>query len=242
MKSVDNLLQMGAVLIYLCNAKKSTLSNMLKQNTKLWMLAAIMAFTTSAYTQDLPNAENGKKLFEVNCVSCHAIDKKVIGPALRGIHQRRTSEWLVQWIRNNEKFRKVTKDPDAIAVYNENNGASMNAFENLTPANVLEIVEYIKTAPEAPKTAVVIDSSNGTNKQDNTNLYVLLILVAIFSIVLFILARVKNTLRRIAAEKNPEEYAELLAPKKGLQPALNKSGQQSTHGRPEVSHSKPGCG
>ncbi len=189
---------------------------MFKQNTKFWMLSAFMALTSSAFTQDLPDADNGKKLFEANCLGCHAIDKKEIGPALRGIHLRRTPEWLVQWIRNNEKFRKVTKDPDAIALYNEYNGAGMTVFEYLTPVNVQEIVEYIKTAPEAPKTAVVIDAGDGTKKEDNTNLYILLTLVAILSIVLLILARVKNTLRRIAAEKNPEEYAEWLAPKKGF--------------------------
>ena len=190
--------------------------NMIARNMKVWMLSALMAVSVSSYAQDKPNAENGKKLYEANnCGSCHALDKKVVGPALRGVHTRRSEEWLVQWVRNNEKFRKETKDPDAIALYTEYGGAAMNIFENLTPANVLDIVEYIKTAPEAKKAAVVATDANAP-KDDNTALYILLILVAIFSSVLLVLARVKNTLRRVASEKNPEDFEDMHAPKKGF--------------------------
>lgn len=181
------------------------------------MLSALMAVSVSSNAQDKPNAENGKKLYEANnCGSCHALDKKVVGPALRGVHTRRSEEWLVQWIRNNEKFRKVTKDPDAIALYTEYGGAAMNIFENLTPANVLDIVEYIKTAPEAKKVAAVVPGTEAADKNDNTTLYILLVLVAIFSVVLLVLAKVKNTLKRVASEKSPEDFEHMMAPKKSF--------------------------
>ena len=177
---------------------------------------AFMAVSVSSYAQDKRNAENGKKLYEANnCGSCHALDKKMVGPALRGVHTRHSEDWLVQWVRNNEKFRKETKDPDAIALYNEYGGAAMNIFENLTPANVLDIVEYIKTAPEAKKATVVAVSEN-QKEDDSSTLYILLVLVAIFSAILLVLARVKNTLKRVAAEKDPEELAAMNAPKKGF--------------------------
>ena len=132
---------------------------------------AFMAVSVSSYAQDKRNAENGKKLYEANnCGSCHALDKKMVGPALRGVHTRHSEDWLVQWVRNNEKFRKETKDPDAIALYNEYGGAAMNIFENLTPANVLDIVEYIKTAPEAKKATVVAVSEN--QKEDDNDPFV----------------------------------------------------------------------
>jgi mono/diheme cytochrome c family protein len=190
--------------------------NMISRNFKVWMLMAFMAVSVSSYAQDKRNAENGKKLYEANnCGSCHALDKKMVGPALRGVHTRHSEDWLVQWVRNNEKFRKETKDPDAIALYNEYGGAAMNIFENLTPANVLDIVEYIKTAPEAKKATVVAVSEN-QKEDDSSTLYILLVLVAIFSAILLVLARVKNTLKRVAAEKDPEELAAMNAPKKGF--------------------------
>ena len=70
---------------------------------KFWALTALLAVSVPSFAQDKPNAEEGKKLYEANnCGSCHALDKKVVGPALRGVHTRRSEEWLVQWIRNNK--------------------------------------------------------------------------------------------------------------------------------------------
>ena len=146
--------------------------NMIAKNMKVWMLSAVMAISVSSYAQDKPNAENGKKLYDANnCGSCHALDKKLVGPALRGVGTRHSSDWLVKWVRNNEKFRKVDKDPDAIALYNDNGQAAMNVFENLTPANVLDIIEYIKTAPAPAKVATVV-VDNTDKEDDSTTLYI----------------------------------------------------------------------
>ncbi len=175
-----------------------------KNRFKIWAIASLIAITTPTFAQDAPNADNGKKLYEANnCGSCHALDKKMVGPALRGVHERRSEEWLIQWIRNNKKFRE-SGDPDANKLYQEYGGAAMNIFENLTPAQVLDIVEYIKTAPapSAPKTTGPAVDSNAGDQDDSSTKYILLILVAVFAIVLMVLARVKNTLKRIAAERD----------------------------------------
>lgn len=47
----------------------------------------------------------GKQLFDGNCVQCHGIDKVSTGPALAGITERRSREWLYA----------VTHNPAAIA-------------------------------------------------------------------------------------------------------------------------------
>ena len=175
---------------------------MSSNSIKTWLLTAAVAFSVTLHAQDKPNAEEGKKLYEANnCGSCHALDKKVVGPALRGVHTRRSEEWLVKWVRNNEKFRTVEKDADAIALYNEYGGAAMNIFENLTPAQVLNIVEYIKTAPEPKKTGPVTDNKSDQPKDDSTTIYILLLLVLVFGSVLLVLSKVKNTLRKVAANK-----------------------------------------
>jgi len=67
-----------------------------------------------------------------------------------------------------------------------------------------------------PKKAAVVATDANAPKDDNTALYILLILVAIFSSVLLVLARVKNTLKRVASEKNPEDFEDMHAPKKGF--------------------------
>ncbi|NDH91378.1 MAG: cytochrome C, partial [Flavobacteriia bacterium] len=60
------------------------------------------------------DAELGKKLFKANCASCHKLDKKLVGPALGGVTERRSEEWLLAWIRNNAELR-ASGDADAIA-------------------------------------------------------------------------------------------------------------------------------
>ena len=80
----------------------------------------------------------GESLFKLNCVSCHAMNAKLVGPALQNVHQRRSEEWLLKWIKNNEKLR-ASGDKDAIAVYNENGKSAMNVFENLSDDQIEQI-------------------------------------------------------------------------------------------------------
>lgn len=171
---------------------------------KTLAMAAIMSLSLNLRAADKPNAEEGKKLYEANnCGSCHAMDKKVVGPALRGVTERRSEEWLIKWIRNNEALRK-SGDADANALFKEYGGAAMNIFENLTPDQVKHILEYIKTAPK-PAAPKKVDGGVPAKAEDSgSTLYILLALIGIFIIVLIILGKVRNTLRRLAAEQSGE--------------------------------------
>lgn len=166
------------------------------------MFLAVSAITMNMYAEEAKaNAEEGKKLYEANnCGSCHALDKKVVGPALRGVTERRSEEWLVKWIQNNKKLRDAG-DADAVALFNEYGGAAMNIFENLKEADIKNILEFIKTAPK-PTAAKAVGATAVSAPQDNSKatMYVLLSLVAVFFIVLIILTKVKATLRKLAAE------------------------------------------
>lgn len=83
----------------------------------------------------------GADLFKGKCASCHALNSKVVGPALADVGKRRSHEWLLAWIRNNEKLRK-SGDADAIAIYEEYNGTVMNAFEDLSDEQINSIIMY----------------------------------------------------------------------------------------------------
>ena len=52
------------------------------------MFLAISILSISATAE--VSADAGKKLFKANCASCHKLDKKLIGPALGEVTQRRT--------------------------------------------------------------------------------------------------------------------------------------------------------
>jgi len=165
-------------------------------------LAAAISLSISLKAQFKASAEEGKKLYEANnCGSCHALDRKVVGPALRGVTDRRSEEWLIKWIRNNEAFRK-SGDADANALFKEYGGAAMNIYENLSPNQVKHILEYIKTAPKPAPKAPVVSTDGEAVKADSNALYILIALIGVFIIVLIILGKVRNTLRRLAAEQD----------------------------------------
>ena len=48
------------------------------------------------------------------------LDKKLIGPPLEGISEKRSREWLQSWIRDNNALR-ASGDQDAIAIFEEYN-------------------------------------------------------------------------------------------------------------------------
>ncbi len=98
------------------------------------------------------DAELGKKLFKANCASCHKLDKKLVGPALGGVTERRSEEWLLAWIRNNAELR-ASGDADANAIFEEYGGSVMTAFENLSDEDIKSILAYTDAPAAALRAA-----------------------------------------------------------------------------------------
>ncbi len=118
------------------------------------LLSIILVLGIGSNAADLtkdPGYLSGEKLYKANCTTCHALDKKVLGPALKGITARRKEAWIIKWVKDNAALR-ATNDPEAIAIFNEYKGIPMTAFGNLTDADIKNIVVYIENAPiVAPK-------------------------------------------------------------------------------------------
>lgn len=150
----------------------------------------------SIWAQDITgDAANGKSLFNSQCAACHKLDKKVVGPALGDVTQRRETEWLVSWIRNNEELRS-SGDADAIAIFEEYNGSIMPAFPALSDQDIMDILTYTiegsKPKEGGPdETGVIVVEA----EEDNTLFLYILGGVLLFLVVL--LARVKNTLKTV---------------------------------------------
>ena len=77
-------------------------------------------FFAQGQEQDEAAIKAGKSLFNANCAACHKLNKRAVGPALRGVSEKYDREWLYQWINNSTAMAK-TGDPDAVAVNEENN-------------------------------------------------------------------------------------------------------------------------
>ncbi|MGS2741501.1 c-type cytochrome [Sinomicrobium sp. M5D2P17] len=176
-------------------------------------LAILLAFSTTLFGQE-GDPDRGKQLFNSNCAACHKLDQKMTGPALAGITDKRDREWLHKWIKNNVAFRK-SGDPDAIAIYEEFNGAAMNIFPQLSEQDIDDILAYTENPPvsAAASGAVGAGQTVAAESSGIPNEVVLGALVLVFAMLAIMLVLVNRTLMRIAEAKGielPEEKAKRL--------------------------------
>ena len=161
------------------------------------LAAVIFLFSVTTVSAFEGDASNGKKLFKSNCASCHKLDKKLVGPALTGVTDKYSEEWLLAWIRNNAELR-ASGDADAIAIFEEYNGSVMSAFPALSDQDIFDILQYTiegdkKAVPvggDLAGTTVVVEGKN-YDSEITIGLGVLLFLMVM------LLARMKNTLRLV---------------------------------------------
>ncbi len=106
---------------------------------KFWIIGALlfMAFALQAET-DLP----GKKLFREKCKACHNIDKKLVGPALKGLSERRDSSWIYNFILGSTAMVN-SGDSTAVALFNQFNKIPM-PDQILSMEEIGDILTYIK--------------------------------------------------------------------------------------------------
>ena len=65
----------------------------------LGLVAGALLVAGAAQAQG--NAARGKTLFQSRgCTGCHAFGKKVSGPDLVGVTDRRSAEWLKTWLKD----------------------------------------------------------------------------------------------------------------------------------------------
>ncbi|MBX5439427.1 MAG: cytochrome c [Thermoflavifilum sp.] len=94
------------------------------------------------------NADHGKQLFEQQaCNSCHNINQRAVGPALAGVDQRRSLDWIVKFVRS-PKAMIDAGDPTATALYNEYH-IIMPDHPSLNQQDIQDILAYIAANAQA---------------------------------------------------------------------------------------------
>jgi len=91
---------------------------------------------------DATLAATGEKKYNALCTACHLPDKRLIGPALIGVYERRSPEWVMNMILNPDGMLK--EDPIAKALLIEYNNAQM-LNQNLKEEEARAIAEYLRT-------------------------------------------------------------------------------------------------
>ena len=87
-------------------------------------------------------ASAGEAKFKAICTACHMAEQRLIGPALKGVYERRNPAWVMNMISNPDGMLK--EDPIAKALLKEYNNAIM-LNQNLSEEETRQVAEYLRT-------------------------------------------------------------------------------------------------
>ena len=169
-------------------------------------LIAIMLFSVSLFSQS-ENADpaKGKQIFNQNCASCHSLDRKGTGPALRNVESRLTDdegldrEWIYAWVKNSAGVIK-SGDSYANKIFAEYNNTAMTPFPTLSNEDIDNILAYTAAKEEKPAASAVVPTT-GEGSSDSSgvsNEVILGALALVFALLVAMLFMVNMTLRNIA--------------------------------------------
>ena len=147
-------------------------------------------------TSQEADIQAGKALFNTNCAACHQLNRKAVGPALRGVTEKYDKEWLYSWIKNGTQMIK-DGDPQAVAIWEEYNRAVMTNYPQFSNEQIDNILAYTNFTPPAPAPAVANAQTVSQGSDISVNI-ILAVAIVIFTILIVMLFLVQRTLIKIA--------------------------------------------
>lgn len=169
----------------------------ISRQTGLVLFAFFFAFFLN--TQNAA-AQDGKTLFTNNCASCHNPIKDATGPALQGKSEEVPSrQWIYNWVHNSSAVI-ASGDKYANNLFNTWNHVQMTHFPELTNAQIDAIIKYVNDykAPGA------VAGAQGTQQvqPESNHTWLYFGLTILLAVIVFILARVNKTLKKVSNDKN----------------------------------------
>ena len=173
----------------------------------LSLIFSVLITQNVALAQDIPSDEaviaSGEKLFKGNCTTCHAIDSKVIGPALRDVHKRRPVAWIQAFVKNSQKVIQ-SGDEYAVKLYEEYNKTEMTAFD-FSDEEILSIVAYIANAPvevqEVADAGTDAVAATGEAQPSGYMNIVMVVLMIVLVLILIVLGLIISVLKKYLVQR-----------------------------------------
>ena len=171
--------------------------NFLKSFAKKSVLIGLVFFLSNNQT----NAQGGQQIFQANCATCHALDKVITGPALRGVNDR--GPWterpnLHKWVHNPGAFIPTTPYTTELQ---KTYGQIMPSFPQLSEKDIDAIFDYIKNAPAPGAGKTGEPTPTEGEGASNTNAVVFGIISLVLALFALILMQVNSNLKKLSDDK-----------------------------------------
>jgi cytochrome c551/c552 len=108
------------------------------------LLLSTLALVFASVSAQADPIEDGKMIFMNRCAACHNVNKTMTGPALAGVDQRRSIDWIVRFVNSSQTLVR-SGDKDAIAIFEKFNKVPMPDHPDLTEENIKSIIDYVKS-------------------------------------------------------------------------------------------------
>ncbi len=95
---------------------------------------------------DVALVARGKKVFTAKCSACHKSEERYVGPALRGVTQRRKPEWIMNMILNPAQM--LEEDETAKGLLGE--FMVPMTFQNISQEEARAVLEYLREIDGKP--------------------------------------------------------------------------------------------
>lgn len=178
------------------------------------MLIGIQAFAADPAVDSSDEAvAAGKSLFNTNCKTCHKLDAKLVGPALRGASDRQPAENVKKFIKNSGV---VIGSGDAYysALFKEYGNTPMPAHEFLSDDDLNNLLAYIefgdKVDPAAAAAAATtgggeVAAGSGSGIPSEYLTVIVAVLVVVLLLILIVLGLIISVLTKYLNKQELDE-------------------------------------
>ncbi|RZS94566.1 c-type cytochrome [Cecembia calidifontis] len=184
--------------------KRSLTSVPLKLSTLMMLFFLMLGTQVFAVNPEVSDSEEaiaaGKSIFNANCKTCHKLDQKNVGPALRGVTDRRSIDWTKKFIRNSQALI-ASGDAQAVAIYNEYNQLAMPNHEFLSDDDLMNLLAYVEYGDKADATVAAAGGegaavAGGAGIPSEYLTIILAVLVIVLLLILIVLGLIISILTK----------------------------------------------
>lgn len=187
---------------------KDFFSKGLLTGSAIYLTFFLLTFITPVWSQegvnktiptDNASIASGEELFTTNCQVCHNVHVQIIGPALKNVYERRSVEWILNYVPNAQKVIDGG-DEYAVKLFEQFNKVQMTPFPNLNEEGIMNILAYIQSetikGPPPPVAEPVITAAAGADTKSGgfSSLFSSVYLVILFVVLLIVLVLILKVL------------------------------------------------